>query len=85
MNWELFSAGCRLCERTLGILQYHFPEVTIQVHKASECVDGRCCELAGSYGVKAIPSLVIDGRVVMEGIPDESMLAGLKDIYTRRG
>jgi len=36
MKIELFSAECKLCERTFNILNHHFPEVKIEVHKASE-------------------------------------------------
>jgi len=77
MKVEFFSADCRLCERTLGLLSARFPDVEIEVHRASECVDGSCCELAAQYGVRAIPSLVVDGRVVLVGVPDEQMLQGL--------
>jgi len=77
MKVEFFSADCRLCERTLGLLSAHLPDVEIEVHRASECVDGSCCELAARYGVRAIPSLVVDGRVVLVGVPDEQMLQGL--------
>ena len=35
MKIELFSAECRLCERTLGILKENFPNLEIDVHQAS--------------------------------------------------
>ena len=37
--------------------------VEIDVHRASECKDGSCCVLAEQYGVRAVPSLVVDGKV----------------------
>lgn len=77
MKIEFFSADCRLCERTLDLLSNHLPGVEIEVHRASECVDGSCCELAARYGVRAVPSLVVNGRVVLVGVPDEQTLQGL--------
>ncbi len=80
MRLELFSAGCRLCERTESLIRSFFPEMPLQVHKASECVDGSCCELAGNYGVKAVPTLVADGKIVCIGVPDELNLASLRQL-----
>ena len=71
MKIELFSAECRLCERTLGIVKDSFPNLEIDAHRASECKDGSCCVLAEQYGVRAVPSLVVDGKVVLVGLPDE--------------
>ncbi len=69
MKVEFFSAECRLCERTLGILEENFPNVEIDIHRASECKDGSCCALAEQYGVRAVPSLIVDGEVALVGLP----------------
>jgi glutaredoxin len=71
MKAEFFSAECRLCQRTLDILEESFPNLEIDVHRASECKDGSCCALAEQYGVRAVPSLVVDGEVALVGLPDE--------------
>ena len=36
MNVEFFSAECKICERTLNILKFNFPNIKIEVHRASE-------------------------------------------------
>jgi len=77
MKVEFFNAGCRLCERTLGLLKACFPEMKIVVHRAAECRDGSCCVLAERYGVRAVPSLVLDGKVILVGPPDEEDLKSL--------
>ena len=77
MKIEFFSAECRLCQRTFSILSSHFPNIKIDVHKASECKDGSCCALAAQYGVRAVPSLVVDGKLVLVGLPDEQDLKSL--------
>ncbi|MDR7452829.1 MAG: thioredoxin family protein [Armatimonadota bacterium] len=82
---EFFSAECRLCERTLGMLTAAFPGVKIEVHRASECRDGRCCELAERYGVRAVPALVVDGRVVLVGLPGEQDIEALTSVLLRQG
>lgn len=80
MKVEFFSAECRLCERALSILKQNFPSVEIEVHKASECKDGSCCALAARYGVRAAPSLVVNGKVVMVGVPDEKDIKTLAEV-----
>lgn len=91
MKAEFFSAECPLCERTLGILTNNFPNIVINVHRASECQDGSCCALAAQYGVRAVPSLVVDEKVVLAGLPDEQDLKSLVAIlrhqtsHSRRG
>lgn len=74
MKVEFFSAGCRLCERALESIKTRFPNLVIEIHLASECTDGSCCALAEKYGIRAVPSLVIDGKLVLAGIPLESDL-----------
>ncbi len=77
MRVEFFSADCRLCDQTLTLLHEHLPGVNIEVHRASECADGSCCALAARYGVRAVPSLVVNGGVVLVGVPDEHTLKTL--------
>lgn len=83
MKVEFFSAECRLCERTLGMLGEAFPGVEIKVHRQSECVDGSCCALAAQYGVRAVPSLVVDGKVELVGLPGEDDLGRLSAILRK--
>lgn len=77
MKVELFSADCRLCQRAEVMLKQRFPQVNWVVHRAVECRDGSCCALAEQYEVRAVPSLVIDGQVVLVGLPDPQELVHL--------
>ncbi len=81
MKVEFFSAECRLCERTLGILKENFPNLEIDVHRASECTDGSCCSLAEQYGVRAVPSLVVNGKVSLVGLPSEHDIELLSALF----
>jgi len=77
MKVEFFSAECKLCNSTLDLLNRAFPHLPIVVHRQSECVDGSCCRLAASYGVRAVPSLVVDAKVVLVGQPNSGELESL--------
>lgn len=78
MRVEFFSADCRLCQRALDMVRARFPETEIIIHSAARCQDGRCCALAEEYGVRAIPSLVMNGHVVVQGIPSDRDLVRLQ-------
>ena len=80
MKVEFFSAECRLCEGTLSMLNDSYSDIKIDIHRASECKDGSCCALAAEYGVRAVPSLVVDGKVVLVGLPDEHDIKRLATI-----
>ncbi len=83
MKVEFFSEVCRLCERTLNMLNHAFSDIEINVHQASECKDGSCCALAAQYGVRVVPSLVVDEKVVLTGLPDEDDMKRLSTILRR--
>jgi hypothetical protein len=80
MKVEFFSAECKLCNSTLELLKSAFPDLPITVHRQSECVDGSCCRLAASYGIRAVPSLVVDGKIVLVGQPSSSDLKALGNV-----
>lgn len=80
MKVEFFSASCRLCERTLDEIHRWYPKLDIEIHRADECTDGSCCQLAEKYGIKAVPSLVVNGDVVLVGIPEEIDLKNLAHV-----
>jgi glutaredoxin len=81
MKVELFRADCKLCDRTLDILNENFPNLEIDVHRSSECTDGSCCSLAEQYGVRAVPSLVVNGKVCLVGLPGEHDIKLLSTLY----
>ena len=67
---EVFTAGCPLCRSAL---------TAVEVGKCASCVvierDLRAGspedrERAHAYGVRAVPTIVIDGRIKVEGTPD---------------
>ena len=81
-NIELFISDCRLCDTTNQLLTRYFPTVDITIHRAAECIDGSCCSLAAQYGIKAVPSLVVDGEIVLVGVPDKEDIKSLAAYLT---
>ncbi len=80
MRIELFLSDCKLCKRMENLVRALFPHLEIEIHRASECVDGSCCIRAAEVGVRAVPTLAVDGRVVQVGFPTEEELEHLKQL-----
>ncbi len=82
MTVELFRADCKLCNRMEVMIRAILPPgVDLVVHRAQECRDGSCCRRAEAYGVRAVPTLVVDGQVVQVGLPDEARLVELERLF----
>ncbi len=82
MRVELFRADCKLCDRMEGMIRSILPSgVDLVVHRAQDYRDGSCCRRAEAYGVRAVPTLVVDGQVVQVGLPDETRLVELEGLF----
>jgi len=70
---EIFTAGCHICRETLEIVEKaRCDECILTEHDMTEkCDTGICLEKAEEYGIKAIPTIVVDGRVAIVGKPTE--------------
>ena len=68
---EVFVANCPLCEETLKIVREAIcPECSIKVYNLYEkCEDLTCVKKAEEYGVRAVPTIVVDGQTKIEGKP----------------
>ncbi len=65
---EFFRANCKMCDYTESELRKAVCEkCEIIVYKPEDCVDGSCCVKAEGYGIKAVPSIVIDGKLAVTG------------------
>jgi len=63
---EVFTAGCPVCRETLELVQKTVSSCGCEVIER-RCEGETCCAPAGSYGVKALPSIVVNGKIVFEG------------------
>lgn len=74
---EVFTAGCALCAETLTLVRDAVAGCGCEVIER-RCERDGSCEPARSYGVRAMPSVVIDGGIVYEGRVTPGQAALLK-------
>ncbi len=63
---EVFTADCPLCKDTLKTVKEVTKECGCEVIER-RCKGTECCEPAKKYKIKAIPSIVVDGKLVHVG------------------
>lgn len=58
---EIFGAGCTVCEETIAVIRSIVcPSCEVQVLDMN---DPQVAARASSYGIKRVPSVVIDGKL----------------------
>jgi len=68
-TFEIFSANCSLC-KNIEIIKN--PGCTQVIHDVDH-VDEETKVKMKKYGIKAVPTIVIDGKYKVVGMPDFSM------------
>lgn len=63
---EVFTAGCPLCTETLEQVRRAVSACGCEVIER-RCAGTKCCDEAKRYGVRAMPTVVVDGQIVFEG------------------
>jgi len=63
---EVFTAGCPLCTETLTLVRRAVSACGCEVVER-RCTEAACCDDAKRYGVRAMPTVVVDGQIVLEG------------------
>lgn len=63
---EVFTAGCPLCDDTLTLVREAVSSCDCEVIER-RCTDTDRCAEALQYGLRAMPSVVVDGEIVFEG------------------
>ncbi len=67
---EVFTAGCYICSETLEIIkEAKCEECTVTERNINEACECGCIEKAKEYGIRTIPTIVIDGKIAIEGKP----------------
>ncbi len=64
---EIFTADCPLCRDTLKIIR----EAACSECEVIErrCSGDECCDPAREYGIRAVPTVVVDGKIALVGKP----------------
>lgn len=65
---EVFTAGCPLCNDTLKLVKDAVRGCGCSVIER-RCSGEECCPEAKGYGIKTVPTIVVDGVIVHEGKP----------------
>ncbi len=63
---EIFSADCPICRETVRLVKEAdcCKNSEIVIHK---CSGNECCQPAKDYKIRSVPSVVVDGKLAIEG------------------
>lgn len=64
---EVFSADCPLCRDTLGLIKQEACKECEIIER--KCSGDECCQPAKDYNIKAVPTVVVDGKIAFVGKP----------------
>lgn len=67
---EVFTGDCPLCRTTLGMVEAGMCAKCELVERSLAREPAEHEDAAKRYGVSAVPTIVIDGRIKIEGRPD---------------
>lgn len=75
-NIEVFTSGCHLCKETMEIVQEaKCSECVVTEYNIREkCESEICLKKAEEYGIRAVPTIVVDKKVAIEGKPTISQV-----------
>ena len=79
---EVFTAGCRLCRSMLGMVEIGKCASCQLVERDLGGPDTHVRSLVEEYGIRAAPTIVIDGKIKVEGKPDFLWMCG-DDFYAQ--
>jgi hypothetical protein len=63
---EVFTAGCSLCEDTVRLVSEAVSSCGCEVIER-RCPSQQICEEGKAYGVRAMPTVVVNGAIIFEG------------------
>lgn len=72
---EIFTAGCPLCRETVAAVKQAVVSCGCDVVEHN--ISAQISREAQRYGVKAVPTIVVDGQIVFEGKPTDQQIASL--------
>ena len=64
---EIFTADCPLCKDALELIKKEACNECEVIER--RCTDSECCQPAKDYNIKAVPTVVMDGKVTIIGKP----------------
>lgn len=73
---EVFSAGCPLCNETLQMVKEAVSSCGCEVIER-RCTGEEQCAEAKTYGVRSMPTVIVDGKIAFEGAVTREQAAWL--------
>jgi len=73
---EVFTGGCPRCATTLGVVEAGKCASCVLVERDLARDSSVHADLVRRYRVRVVPTIVIDGRVKVEGKPDFPWVCG---------
>lgn len=64
---EVFTADCPLCKDTLELIKKEACRECEVIER--RCTGGECPQPAKGYDIKAVPTVVVDGKITFVGKP----------------
>lgn len=64
---EVFTANCPLCKDTLELIKKESCSECEVIER--RCSGDECCDPAKDYGIKAVPTIVVNGKIAIVGKP----------------
>ena len=64
---EIFTADCPLCKDTLELIRNEVCSECEVIER--RCSGVECCQSAKDYDIKAVPTVVVDGKITIVGKP----------------
>lgn len=64
---EVFTADCPLCKDTLELIRREVCSECEIIER--RCSGDECCQPAEDYGIKAVPTIVVNGKIMIVGKP----------------
>jgi hypothetical protein len=79
---EIFSANCPLCTHIIDNIEIGRCEGCNQIVYDVNMMTDKIKSKIRDYGVKAVPSIIIDGKIRVVGIPDFPWICN-EDLYDK--
>jgi glutaredoxin len=64
---EIFTADCPICKEAIEMIKREACSECEIIEQ--RCIGNECCESAKGYGIKAVPTIVVNGKVAFVGKP----------------
>jgi glutaredoxin len=79
---EVFSANCPLCKHVIDTLEIGKCEgCNMTIYDVNNMTDETKLKMK-NYGIRAVPTTIVDGSMKVEGIPDFPWICG-DDLYRK--